>query len=524
MCSDGVHCCYDDVPVCCLSSGACCPSDNVCCGSDCCSETDICCSDTSSCCPENKPVCCEDPEHCCEKDTTCCGEECCNSDQKCCTDKDEKKYCCSKDVDCCGDQCCTKNTECCELLEAEIGSKNACLTYHKVEEQLPAQPKVLTNVLFQSLGGDNNLDLLAISVGQGDCTMIFCPHNKDIVIVDMGASPGSVVVTATTIGDLLTDYFQRYPKAKMYNLITHPNIDHYNYFETAVAGCAGNVGCFVLGGVSNPSGYGAFGQWLQSSVFKNRIYVINEGKPCYGNTECSIHPPSQNNPNHRLIPQFCGDGVDFTIMAANQGNTVNSKSTVLKVQFDNWSALLPGDFETATAQTNIVAHYGPHLQSSCFKMAHHGAASQANFKNFLEAINPEVAFVSQMYPSDTSCHHPRCEAIERLQDVMSARRIAREEVSPFACWSKEKGKLKVISNFCFPIYATCRQKYICNSIVISSNGDVEYINNKSPVLAVDSVSADMLDCEDYDDDASDEHMSEKDPKERAQHPASRQEL
>ena len=274
MCPDNVHCCYDDVPTCCLSSGICCPADNNCCGTGCCSKSDVCCSATSSCCPENKPVCCEDPEHCCEEDTTCCGENCCTGEQKCCTDN-ENKYCCGKDSDCCGNQCCKENTECCEVLVEGGGLKNSCLTYQNVETAMPFQDQngheSLTEEMFLSLGGNGKLVILAVAGGQGDCTILFCPNNNDIVIVDMGASPGSQYTTAVAINTFLTAYFNKYPNAKMYNLVTHPNQDYFNYFPTAINNLANHVNAFVLGGVSQPFSYGWFGMWLLQSSFNNRI-------------------------------------------------------------------------------------------------------------------------------------------------------------------------------------------------------------------------------------------------------------
>lgn len=419
MCPDDVHCCYDDVPTCCLSSGKCCPAENVCCGSGCCPDSDICCSTTSSCCPENKPVCCEDPQHCCEKDTTCCGENCCTDEQKCCTDNDNNKYCCGKDSDCCGNQCCKESTECCEVLETPGGSKNSCLAYKKIEKMVSLQnePESLTAELFHSLGGNGNLVILAVAVGQGDCTIIYCPNNNDIVIVDMGASPGGQYTSAAQMSAYLTSYFGKHKDAKMYNLVTHPNQDHYNYFPTVMANLADHVGGFALGGAPQPSSYGKFGTWLESA-FKNKLYVINKGLPCYGNSQCSIKSPDGKT---QLNPQFCGSSsADFVILASNLGTTINSKSTVLKVQYGGQSVLLPGDFETEQAQVDIVNQYHSTngLQSTYYKIAHHGAERFANFDVFLQAINPRAAFVSQMHPSEYSCHHPRREAILRLQNVM----------------------------------------------------------------------------------------------------------
>ena len=57
-------------------------------------------------------------------------------------------------------------------------------------------------------GINPQFQLMALAVGQGDCTMMVCPNN-DIVIVDMGStSPTSL--TASAINAQLKTYFALY--------------------------------------------------------------------------------------------------------------------------------------------------------------------------------------------------------------------------------------------------------------------------------------------------------------------------
>ena len=51
------------------------------------------------------------------------------------------------------------------------------------------------------------------------------------------------------------------------------------------------------------------------------------------------------------------------------------------------------------------------LKSTHYKIAHHGASTLANKKEWLDAINPDEAHVSCVYGS---FGHPRCEVIEML--------------------------------------------------------------------------------------------------------------
>ena len=219
-------------------------------------------------------------------------------------------------------------------------------------------------------------------------------------------------------------------------------------------------------------------------------------------------------------------------MASNLGSTVNSKSTVLKVEYQGQSVLLPGDFETELAQDLIVKQYGTGLQSTYYKIAHHGASGFANYDIFLEAINPRAAFVSQMYPSEFRCHHPHGETIVRLQNIMNnnpgGRTIPKNKVSPFVYWNTEEGEMQRNTRFCYPIYATCRQSGTCRHIIIqipSIGINIRYIDVFPPVVAAESGVADVgtIDCEDNGYDGEAIEMSKNDH-EAEQQPALHQEL
>ena len=75
------------------------------------------------------------------------------------------------------------------------------------------------------------------------------------------------------------------------------------------------------------------------------------------------------------------------------------------------SLLFTGDMEGPTAQALATnKKYSNFLQSTHYKMAHHGASDKA--------ISPVEVHVSHMY-NHGSYHHPRCVAFNRLMSVNS---------------------------------------------------------------------------------------------------------
>ena len=327
--------------------------------------------------------------------------------------------------------------------------------------------------IFADIDAYNQLQLLAYAVGQGDCTIITCPNN-DLLIVDMG-STAKTTATAGYINGQLKAYFATHTSSKIRVIVTHPDADHYNYFQSGLDGLVSYVDYFILSG--QYSQYGTFKSWLDGlvnsgSLNPNKINVINQGNKCFGNTYCIISPKDKTAPV--IDPQsLCGNDptVKFTILAANLGTTKNSQSVVIKVQYYTGliTIILPGDFETQDAQDELVNHYQgtTEMQANIYKIAHHGASRLANFQTFLKAIQPQIAFVSQAYPS-TNNAHPRCDAIDGLLDVGTIKAVQHDTNlhSPFACGIAAKTP-HVYNQWCHAIYATCREPQQCYNIIFT---------------------------------------------------------
>ncbi len=483
----GTECCGDK----------CCDKNMTCCGDKCCNKNLTCCIDgdgNSECC---ETECCGDK--CCDKNMTCCvdgngNSECC---EKCCDDGQGSSFCCSKSGECCDDACCRSNTVCCE---GAGNDTKQCVSANRTGEVANGDDIFKVFVSSRAAG---DLSVYAFAVGQGDCTIVICP-NDDMVIVDMGSTKREGLQPADILA-LLTSYFHQYTTSKIYIVITHPDVDHYNFFYEVFSGNVGtqlkddHIDFVILGGDIAHYSSEKISSWLDSFP-DDKIDVVNNGNPCYGNTECTV--------KGKPFPNFCGtDGVEFHALAANRATprdkpNDNEDSIVLSVKHGNISFLLPGDFEGKTQQKELVKHYNgtDMLKSTVYKISHHGADNSfmANSLEFIQAIDPTWAFVSASYPANISqFHHPRCDAIHRVEEVMKKKkRVASTLVSPFVCGTPKRPTpggppRKTISTYCFPIFSTCRSPRpddprlsSCKNILMTSNGDsvdVKYVEIVSRV-------------------------------------------
>ena len=287
-----------------------------------------------------------------------------------------------------------------------------------------------------------SLRIYSLAVGQGDCTILVCPANNDLFILDMGSvsSSGNHALTKNDIQDLLKDYIKQHSKARINIAVTHADNDHYNWlsFVFSDKNLQGQVDHFILGGIKNDYDSG-FITWANGAF---TLSDINKGKHCYGNADCTVvqNMYSKSKPPKNDFPQFCSrttnSDVEFEALTANMPGTKNSESLVTKITFKKFSLLLPGDFETKSAQEELVDYYDgtTKLNAGVYKLAHHGAEKEANFEDFLEAIDPKMAFTSQAAPDTGTYHHPRCDAVNRLMKVGSINDLEYSLPYDFTCY------------------------------------------------------------------------------------------
>lgn len=253
-----------------------------------------------------------------------------------------------------------------------------------------------------------NLELYALPVGQGDCTLIQCPNGK-LVVFDCGSSGGNGVSAAqvqaflgTRIGDVVSIF------------ISHPNQDHFNYLPDIA--WTSSVNSVIIGATlaayNSPRSTEIY-NWLLNYNSTGKLYTVNSGSSCIGT--CTVGSGTN----------FCSNSnVNFNILATNVGSTANQKSIVMKITSGTFNVLLSGDME-GTASTTIAGTPAvqPLLRSVVYPMSHHGASSQANRVEWLMQILPQKTFASSGY-NYGSCRHPRCDTLNRITNLVNSRLVA----------------------------------------------------------------------------------------------------
>ena len=272
----------------------------------------------------------------------------------------------------------------------DIISNQTVLTVNRTEE--------ITLVLPPPSG---NLEIYALPVGQGDCTIIQCP-NGNLVVNDCGSSGGNRVTPqqiqaflGNRIGDVVAIF------------ITHPDRDHFNYlysipWTTSVQKVI--IGATLQDYNRQSSQFAMIYNWLVNFNNAGELFTVSGGASCIGTCTVPVGLDFCNNLN-----------INFNILAANVGTTSNQKSIVMKITSGTFTVLSSGDME-GPASTTIAGTLQGQLSSVVYKMSHHGASRIANSPTWLMPIAPRVAFASSGY-NFGNCRHPRCDTINRLRNL-----------------------------------------------------------------------------------------------------------
>ena len=297
-----------------------------------------------------------------------------------------------------------------------------------------------------------NLQVFALPVGQGDCTIIQCP-NGNIVVFDCGSSGGNGLTAAGVAGLLGNSGIDRVVAI----LVTHANRDHYNYLP-AIQWNTTNTRAVIIGGAIGSYPAGTIRNWLNGwASLLNKLFTVGTAQStpnsCIGN--CVVNTDTN----------FCSDqNIQFNILATNVGSTANQQSIVMKIVVGQWSMLLSGDME-GDASVEIANQLKGGLQSVVYKMSHHGASTSANMIGWLRPIAPQFAFASSGY-NFGRCRHPRCDTINRL---LSLNTITMTTPHQFYC-GNPRGNPSIDNAFQFNMLETSpNATHVCLLTYVSSN-------------------------------------------------------
>ena len=240
--------------------------------------------------------------------------------------------------------------------------------------------------LAQLPNADANLNIYAIPVGQGDCTVIQCPSTKGgkITIVDIGSRKSTGFSKNDVINYLSGQYIE-------YLFLTHSDKDHVNYVVSL-------FGDLLANQIPYPPVYHSC-PWSRYKINVPNL-VHNEIKTCCPCNSVTI----------------CQGAVTLNILASGFNkcptSSPNGDSIVMQADYNGAKVFLPGDFEGSTDFIQNFLDCAGSIKSPLLRLSHHGADNGiANTIPFLNAVSPDQAFSSSGL---SSYGHPRCSLYNRL--------------------------------------------------------------------------------------------------------------
>ena len=246
-------------------------------------------------------------------------------------------------------------------------------------------------------GGELQVHVLDVGPGNGDSILIIAPGGKTVLVDAGDTGKGKVVLEA----------LKRYNIQQLdYFIGTHPHPDHIGgadevFKATKVLnvidnGLGPDVPESLAGQNKNATtpGKKPAPKKLDKSATITKFY--NEYKDAI--TQSGAHyEKAQPGTKYDL-----GGGARLTILAPNEpfftkeqmktgGNVTNANSVVMRLDYGDFSMLLPGDAEEQTEHRMLTRDVN--LKARIVKVAHHGS-KYATSQDLIDRLKPEVAIIS----------------------------------------------------------------------------------------------------------------------------------
>ncbi len=252
------------------------------------------------------------------------------------------------------------------------------------------QPRQATDpaALFQGEIQPDKVNLLFLSVGQGDACLVTFPTGERIM-VDTGPFEAR---------DKLVDQLRALGVDKLAAIfVTHSHADHTGNLMTLVRR-------FDVLQVYYGGSEGDYGDLL-SKVRRRGVAcapLLEGDEIAYGDAALTVLSPLQN----------------------RTYDDINGSSGVLRLTYGENAALFMAD-ATVQAEEYMLFHYHrSELQADVLKVGHHGSASSSSLR-FLKVVSPALAVIS-VGPNEYG--HPTVEVLLRLS--LAGSRILRTDDGP----------------------------------------------------------------------------------------------
>jgi competence protein ComEC len=264
-------------------------------------------------------------------------------------------------------------------------------------------------------GGELQVHVLDVGPVEGDSILIISPNGKTVLIDAGDTGKGKGIIEA----------LKRYNIQQLdYFVATHPHSDHIGGADEVFKATK------VLNVIDNGQGPDV----PQSLVPQNKPATDNK-KPVNKKPDKSSSVTKFYDEYKEAITQSgahyeraqpgrtydLGAGARLTVLAPTEplftkdqiktgGNLPNANSVVLRLDYGDFSMLLPGDAEEQTEHRMLTKDVN--LKVKILKVAHHGS-KYATAQDFVDRVKPEVAIIS--CGEWNRYGHPAQVVLDRLQ-------------------------------------------------------------------------------------------------------------
>ena len=246
-------------------------------------------------------------------------------------------------------------------------------------------------------GGELQVHVLDVGPGDGDSILIISPTGKSVLIDAGDTGKGKVILEA----------LKRYNVQQLdYFVATHPHPDHLGGADEVIKATK------VLNIIDNGVGPDV----PESLAGKNESTTTAGKKPANKKPDKSAAVTKFYDEYKNALTQSgahyekaqpgtkydLGGGARLTVLAPSEplftkeqtktgGNLPNANSIVMRLDYGDFSMLLPGDAEEQTEHRMLTKDLN--LKAKILKLAHHGS-KYATAQDFLDRVKPEVAIIS----------------------------------------------------------------------------------------------------------------------------------
>ena len=251
-------------------------------------------------------------------------------------------------------------------------------------------------------GGELQVHVLDVGPVEGDAILIISPSGKSVLIDAGDAGKGKVIIEA----------LKRYNVQQLdYFIATHPHPDHLGGADEVIKTTK------VLNVIDNGQGLDV----PESLITQSKPATPSDKSPA------NKKPVKQKLDKSSAVTKFydeykeaiaksgahyekaqagatydLGGGARLTVLAPTEplftkdklkkgGNVPNANSIVLRLDYGDFSMLLPGDAEEQTEHRLLTKDLN--LKVKILKIAHHGS-KYATGQDFVARVKPEVAIIS----------------------------------------------------------------------------------------------------------------------------------